>query len=224
MFVGGSKAPQFAPVRREAHHALVQIAPQRVRRFSPREAGLGDSIHASLYEEKACCLPGEVRSASGMPVVIGKAEGGSVVSRPRPEREGTRHRERLCIVMACGDAAEAAQVGQQLLQLNIGCLITYRKADDILLNLPSGKVVLVVLATAGDPDAIQRTLRWMTRRWPRCPITVIGDIGGGEMEIAARKGGASYLTRPVAPAQWAALLRHVLHVPGRVASEDRLRS
>ena len=146
------------------------------------------------------------------------------MSRPRSERESARHRQRLCIVMACGDAAEAAQVGQQLLQVNSGCMVTYRRAEDVLLNLPSGKVALIILASAEDPEAIGATLSWMRRRWPVCPITVIGDVGGGEMEIAARKGGASYLTRPVAPEHWAAMIAHVLRVPGRIASEGWPRS
>ncbi len=144
--------------------------------------------------------------------------------RPRPERESARRRERLCIVMACGDAAEAAQVGQQLLQVNTGSLVTYRRAEDVLLNSPSGKVALIILASAEDPEAIGTTLKWMRRRWPGCPITVVGDVGGGEMEIAARKGGASYLARPVASEHWAAMIAHVLRVPGRIASEGRLRS
>lgn len=142
--------------------------------------------------------------------------------RPRLERESARHSERLCIVMACEDAAEASQVSLQLSQVNKGCLITYRRAEDLYFNSPSGKVALIVLASSEQPEAIGGTLRWMRHRWPHCPIAVVGDTGAGDAELAARKGGASYLTRPVTPEQWAALVTHVLRVPGRVASEERL--
>jgi DNA-binding NtrC family response regulator len=123
--------------------------------------------------------------------------------------------------MACEDAAEASRVGHQLSQVNTGCLITYRRAEDILLNSPLGKVAMIVLASGDDPEAIGRMLTWMRHRWPRCPVAVIGDSGGGEMEMAARKGGACYLTRPVAAEQWAAMVEHVLRVRGPVASEKR---
>jgi DNA-binding NtrC family response regulator len=124
--------------------------------------------------------------------------------------------------MACGDAAEAAQVSRQLSQVNRGCLITYRRAEDLYFNSPSGKVALIILAGSDRPEALTATLRWMRHRWPHCPIAVIGDTGGGDMELAARKGGASYLARPVTPEQWAALVMHVLHVTGPIVSEERL--
>jgi len=131
-------------------------------------------------------------------------------------------RQRAYIVMACEDLNEAAQAGQQLSQLNRGCLITYRRAEDIILNAPSGPVALIVLAGATDPEAIRVTLRWMRHRWPRSPIAVVGDAGGGDMEMSAREGGASYLTRPVTAEQWSAMLSHVLGVSGRVKSEESL--
>ena len=77
-------------------------------------------------------------------------------------------------------------------------------------NAPTGKVALIILATADIPAVISQTLKWLRRCWPRCPVTVVGDLGGGEHEMAARKGGACYLTRPVSPEQWTAILIHVL--------------
>jgi len=77
-------------------------------------------------------------------------------------------------------------------------------------NAPTGKVVLVILATADSSPVMSRTLGWLRRRWPRCPVTVVGSEGGGEREIAARKGGASFLARPVTTDQWSALLSHAL--------------
>ncbi len=118
--------------------------------------------------------------------------------------------ERFYIVMACEDLGEAAHVGRQLSQVNNGALITYRRAEDVMLNCPSGRVALIILANSDDPETTGRILSWMRHRWPRCPAVVIGETGGGEMEIAARKGGASYLTRPVSSQQWAGLVEHVL--------------
>jgi len=117
----------------------------------------------------------------------------------------------VCIVMACADRREAELVSQRLSELNSGCLVTYRSAEDLLRNAPTGKVALVILATEDSPAVISRTLRWLRHRWPRCPITVVGGAGGAEEELAARQGGAYYLTRPVASHQWAAILSHVLN-------------
>ena len=79
-----------------------------------------------------------------------------------------------------------------------------------MLNAPSGRVALVILATSDVPAVLARTLRWLRHRWPKCPVTVVGDVGSGEHEIAARQGGATYLTRPVSDQQWAAVLSNVL--------------
>ena len=117
---------------------------------------------------------------------------------------------RLCIVMACTDMQEADLVGRRLLELNSACLVTYRRAEDLMYNLPTGRVALFILATADTPAVIGRTLKWLRHRWPRSPITVVGDVGGGEQEIAARQGGAYYLTRPVSPQQWDGILAHAL--------------
>jgi len=140
----------------------------------------------------------------------------------RSDRQRAKRTERVCIVMACRDAGEAAQVGQQLLQVNSGCLMTYRKAEDVLLNSPTARVALIILANIDDPQTIGTALKWMRRRWPRCPVAVVGDAGGRELEIAAREGGASYLARPVSSEEWAAMVTHVLRVPGRVATEDEI--
>jgi len=123
-----------------------------------------------------------------------------------------------CIVLTCTDMREADEVGRQLLELNNGCLVTYRRAEDLMSNAPAGRVALVILATSDSPEVICRTLKWLRRRWPRVPITVVGDVGGGELELAARKEAACYLTRPVDAQQWRAILGHALGaaVPQRV--------
>lgn len=117
---------------------------------------------------------------------------------------------RLCIVMACADMEEADLIGRRLLELNSACLVTYRRAEDLMYNVPTGRVALFILATADTPAATGRTLKWLRHRWPRSPITVVGDVGSGEQEIAAREGGAYYLTRPVSPEQWDSILTHAL--------------
>jgi len=132
------------------------------------------------------------------------------------------HRDRLCIVMTCDDAGEAAEVGRLISQLNMVSLVTYRKSQDVLMNYPAGRVALIILANAEDPEAMGTTLAWMRHRWPHCPITVIGDRGAGELEMVARTGGASFMTRPVRPAEWSALIHHVLKKEGRVVEEAGL--
>ena len=138
-----------------------------------------------------------------------------IPSANRPTAHG------LCIVMACTDMSEADAVGRQLLELNSGCLVTYRKAEDLIHNAPAAKVALVILATTDTAVVIGRTLQWLKRRWPRCPITVIGDNGGGRHEMVAREGAANFLTRPVGPEQWNAILAHALALPQRATESER---
>jgi FixJ family two-component response regulator len=126
----------------------------------------------------------------------------------------------LCIVLVCDDPAEAAEVSRQLQIFDKGCLVTYRRAQDFLLNAPAGKVAMVILATPGEPHQIERTLQWLRHRLPRCPITVIGDSGCGHHERVARAGGACYLTRPVQADQWVGLLSHVLGEPVDTAPQS----
>ncbi len=115
-----------------------------------------------------------------------------------------------CIVLVCSDVSEADEVGRQLSELNSAYLVTYRRVEDLLKNAPAGKVALMILSTQDDAATMRRTLRWLHAHWPRCPITVVGDAGETSQEIVAREGGACYLTRPVAPEQWNAVLSHVL--------------
>lgn len=126
----------------------------------------------------------------------------------------------LCIVMVCEDMSEADMVSRQLSEVNTGYLVTYRRVEDIVLNAPAGQVALVILATSDSPAVVRRTLKWLRHRWPRCGLTVVGDVGSGEYEMAAREGGAYYLTRPVAPDQWVALVTHVLGAPRQVEMRD----
>ncbi len=111
----------------------------------------------------------------------------------------------VCAVMACSDMQEAAQVGRCLREQNMGCLVTYMKAEDLVLNAPAGPVALVILATNDSAPVLERTLSWLRNRWPSCPITVVGD---GTDEMVARQGGATYLTRPVSNREWSAIVSH----------------
>lgn len=119
---------------------------------------------------------------------------------------------RTMTVMVCADMREAELVGRQLLEMNTGCLVTYRRAEEMKFNVPLGDVALVILATEDRPNRMREILRWLRQRWPRCPITVVGDKGCGVEEMVAREGGAAYLTRPVSPEQWLAVLAHALGV------------
>lgn len=121
--------------------------------------------------------------------------------------------------MTCEDMSEAEAVGQTLLKLNIGVLVTYRRTCDLMLNAPAGRVAVVILATKDTPAVVCRTLQWLRHHWPRCPVTVLGDTGSGELEMAAREGGASFLTRPVTCEEWTALLSHTLMGQSKVERE-----
>lgn len=124
-------------------------------------------------------------------------------------------RQGVCVVMACSDNSEADQVGRCLSELNTGCLVSYLKAEDLLANGPAGPVALVILATRDPAETVRRSLRWLKNRWPHCPVTVVGDGGSGEYEMAAREGGAIYLTRPVRVEEWRAILCHAVQAAAR---------
>ncbi len=129
---------------------------------------------------------------------------------------------RVCILMACADASEADQVGRRIGQLKSGCLVTYRRAEDMLSNAPRSRVALVILATDETPTRLTGMLSWLRNRWPHCPLTVVGTEGGGSYELSARSGGALYLTRPVSDGEWDAMLSHVLTPrPERDASHEQ---
>jgi FixJ family two-component response regulator len=91
-----------------------------------------------------------------------------------------------------------------------GCLVTYGGAEDFVLNSTAGRVALVILAGEEDPAATQRTLRWLRRRWPGCPIIVVRGAGGVEHEMAARRGGALYLSSGEAAKQLPEMVSHTL--------------
>jgi len=153
-----------------------------------------------------------------------KTEELSVVNARESKRSVYRPTTRgLCIVMVCTDMSEAEQVARRLLELNSGCLVTYRRAEDLLCNSPTGRVALIILATEEKPSVLTRTLKWLGHRWPGCPITVVGEAGSTDSEMAARQGGALYLTRPVAAKEWTALFAHVLGSVSRIDQREAPR-
>lgn len=131
------------------------------------------------------------------------------------EREHNRPAIRLvgrgstCVVMACSDMREADEVGRQLTESNSACLVTYFRSQDLLLNSPTGRVALVILATEDSPLVLRTTLAWLRHRLPHCPVTVVANSGCGDYERVAREGGATFLVRPVSSDQWAAVLTSV---------------
>ncbi|MCD6303518.1 MAG: hypothetical protein J7M21_00980 [Planctomycetes bacterium] len=130
----------------------------------------------------------------------------------------------MCVVMACSDMREADEVGRLLSEQNNGCLVSYMRAADVMLNQPSGRVVLVILATNDPPDVLGRLLDWLRNRWPGCPVVVVGDAGGGPCEMAARRGGATYLLRPVRREEWRAVMSRALALAGAPVGRGRPRS
>ena len=118
-------------------------------------------------------------------------------------------RSDACIVMVCG-RDEADQVRRQLADYDAGCLITYKRVEDLVLNAPSGKVALVILAARQDAATTKRTLKWLRHRWPDCSVAVVGDPDAADDERIARQGGAMYVARPVESDYISAVVSHVL--------------
>jgi len=137
-------------------------------------------------------------------------EGGSPVKEPQKRSNllSNRAEKRKCIIMVCKNDYEVDQVSGLLFQVNSATLITYRRLEDLILNRPTGEVVLFILADGDEVKMLEKMLEWSHSRWPYSSMVVIGDEGEGEMEIAARKGGAYYLTRPVSQWEWKALIQH----------------
>lgn len=115
-----------------------------------------------------------------------------------------------CLVMVCKDLNEADQIASLLAQYDAGCLVTYRRAEDLVTSAPQGRVSLVILAGEEDPAAVGRMLKWLRRRWPDCPVTVVGSPNNKDLELAARTGGASYLVRPVSTEEWTSVVCHTM--------------
>lgn len=111
-----------------------------------------------------------------------------------------------CIAMSCTEESEAYQVGQALLHQKTGVLITYRSATELIHNAPNGAIAMVILAGRECPTEMHEVFDWLKRRHPHCPTAVIADAGAGDEELAARIGGAIFMTRPMDDDQWSALL------------------
>ncbi|HUS48258.1 MAG TPA: hypothetical protein VM098_09065 [Phycisphaerae bacterium] len=124
------------------------------------------------------------------------------------------------VVMICDDPADAEGAGRSFLNVNRCVLVRYQRPECMMRSMPAGPVAAAIVDLRDPPAVIGRTVEWLRRRWPRCPIAVVGDVGGGELEMAARCGGASYLTRPVTDEQWSGLLPRVL-ADRRSISEQR---
>jgi DNA-binding response OmpR family regulator len=117
--------------------------------------------------------------------------------------------------MVCKDQNEADQVASLLAQHDAGRLVTYRKADDLIVSTPNGRVSLVILAGDEAPAAVGKMLKWLNRRWPHSPVSVVGSPGDNSLEMVARSGGASYLVRPIAVEEWSAVVTHAVRLaPG----------
>ena len=156
----------------------------------------------------------------GTAVDIGSVER-EVVPVRGSERESTVARERLVVVMACGDSPESSQVGEMISRLTDCCLITVDRAVQAALLRPSGRVTLVVLDGSEGPESLKPALQRIRRRWPGASAVVIGPGEAPGLELAARCGGASFLIRPVSRETWQALLSHAARL-ARVGVKERL--
>lgn len=138
------------------------------------------------------------------------------MSRDHVDNVSAAYRQRLCVLLTCDKPAEAGWARAAVSQVNNTILATYRKSKEILASRPVGRTALVILAAAEEADAVRRTLSWLRRRWPSCPVAVVGEAGSVEMELTARIGGASFLPRPVDPGVWMSIIHHALGKAGRV--------
>lgn len=121
--------------------------------------------------------------------------------------------EVMCVVIVDAHWQEVEQISRLLegLQTNTGSLVTYRRMIDLIHSPPPiGHVAMVVLASDDPPEVLTRALHWLRNRYLGSAMVVVGDDGCGEHELAARIGGANYLTRPIHSGQWAGLLSHAL--------------
>ncbi len=114
-----------------------------------------------------------------------------------------------CILVVCGDC-EAPRISRELSEINSGYVVSYRRVEDLVLNAPTGKVALVILAGRETPTVRERTLKWLRRRWGDCVITVVDSETSTEAEMTARKGGAMYMAEQIAPDKLSDLVSHVL--------------
>lgn len=126
---------------------------------------------------------------------------------------------RVCVLMTAAQKSEADEVGRKLLEQNEACFVTYQEAEELLSNVPVGRIALVILAADESPSVIRGVLGRLRGRWMNCPLAVIGDIGGGEHEMAARECGAFFFTRPVSREQWSALVEHAVRLSGKVQAQ-----
>ena len=134
---------------------------------------------------------------------------------------------RRFVVMVCDDTGQSEQAGLQLSEIvksNSGCLAAYRRMEDLAFSAPAGEVAMVIFSTHDEPLVVRRALRWLHHRWPRCCLVVVGGEGSSRHEIAAREGGACYLTGPVEPDQWRALLGNVWTRTDRIRTSEGLMS
>jgi hypothetical protein len=103
--------------------------------------------------------------------------------------------------------------------VNIGSIVVYHRLVDLLHAPPRGEDLgLIVLGDQIEPAALVRTLRWLARQYPLATLAVLADTGSGACEVAARLGGAVFLTRPYQQPDWSDLLGHTV---GRNSNRPR---
>jgi len=125
--------------------------------------------------------------------------------------------------MACGDSLESSQVGEMMIsRMTEGRLITVDRAMQAAFLRPCGRVTLVILDGCEGSALLTPALQRIRRRWPEASAVVIGPSRGEPgLELAARRGGASFLIRPVSRETWQALLSHAARLE-RIRVEERL--
>ena len=119
------------------------------------------------------------------------------------------------IVAVCAEMSDAELIAQSLEQLNTGSLLTYDHQSELRLNPPLGEIALFILFDRENSEATVDTLQWLARYWRRAATAVVGAVGSGRQELAARMGGAMYFVHPVYGGQWRSLVQLAATQVGR---------
>lgn len=114
----------------------------------------------------------------------------------------------VCVVI-CSDKDVVRQVTQSLAECGNGRVISYDNPSDLAGNIPISNADMVVFAGEQSPELTYGMVRWSRRVWRNCVTVVMGNPGQRELEIASRRGGAYYLTKPTSGYDWDMILEGV---------------
>ena len=113
-----------------------------------------------------------------------------------------------CVVI-CSDRDAVRQIGESLAKCGTGRIVAYDKPSDLAANIPVFDVDMVVFAGEQSPQIMHDMVNWAKRNWRNSVPVVLGNPGQRDLEIATRRAGAFYLTRPTTEYDWDMILEGV---------------